>query len=159
MRKKLGLVAVLALLLSAAGGSLALAGDSSGDDGTRTIHLTAKAVQETEVDVGEQGFGQGDYFVFGDDLFRDGEKVGTDGGTCTFVRVEEASATANCVVTLSLPKGQVTVQGLVTFAGEGDAAPFVVAVTGGTGAYRTAHGEVEVDPNGDEERLTLKLIL
>ena len=159
MSKRFSLAAVLAVVIGVAGASLAYAGDSADGESTQTIHLVAKTVQETELDLGKEGFGQGDQFVFADDLFRDGKKVGDDGGFCTAVRVGPGeSATFQCVVTLSLEKGQITVQGLFTSAGEADQSPFVVAITGGTGAYRTARGEVKVQTDADEDRLTVKLV-
>jgi hypothetical protein len=59
---------------------------------------------------------------------------------------------------VSLPKGQITVQGLVDRTGP---VPIKLAITGGTGAYRTALGELETSGPNDQgdERLTLKLIL
>lgn len=160
MPTKLSLVAVLALVMASTGASLATADGSDDNGSTQVIRLVSKPVQETELDLGDKGFGPGDQFVFADDLFRDGKKVGQDGGSCTVVRLDAAAPTVNCAATLSLPKGQVTVQGLVTFAGEPeDPEPFVVAITGGTGAYRTAGGELEVDEEPDHDNLTLRLIL
>ena len=78
--------------------------------------------------------------------------------SCTVLRFERPSVTAQCVATLSLPEGQVTVQGLVVFTNPAKVR-FVQAVTGGTGAYRTAHGElVGQTINANQTRLTLKLI-
>jgi hypothetical protein len=48
--------------------------------------------------------------------------------------------TFHCVGTLSLRRGQITLQGLIEVQGEDDTGPFVVAITGGTGAYRGAGG-------------------
>lgn len=159
MRKRLSLVAVLALVIAAAAASLAYAGDSSDEgESTRTIHLVAKAVEETELDLGKEGFNQGDQFVFADDLYEDGKRVGEDGGSCQLVRLASAEATFQCLVTLSLEKGQITVQGLFTAAGDDDPSPFVVAITGGTGAYRAARGEVKVETVADDDRLTVKLV-
>lgn len=160
MRKRLSLAAVLAIVIGVAGASLAYAGDSSDDESTQTIHLVTKTVQEAELDLGKEGFGQGDQFVFADDLFRDGKKVGDNGGVCTAVRVGPGeSATFQCLVTLSLPKGEITIQGLFTSSGAQEPAPFDIAITGGTGAYRSADGEVEVDIVSDTEaRLTVKLV-
>jgi hypothetical protein len=53
------------------------------------------------------------------------------------------------VVSAQLPDGQITVQGLVTFTGE----PFTLAVTGGTGPYREAAGEVQVTEVSETESL------
>jgi hypothetical protein len=65
-----------------------------------------------------------------------------------------------CLVTLLLPEGQITVQGVRTGSlTQQLPPPFVLAITGGTGAYKTAHGEVRiVDINATDSRLTLKLI-
>ena len=50
-----------------------------------------------------------------------------------------------------LPKGQITVQGLTTFT-DGPST-FKLAITGGTGSYRTAHGVLIVDQTSEEESL------
>ncbi|MGH8892838.1 MAG: dirigent protein [Actinomycetes bacterium] len=147
MRKLISIGTALILLTTL--GLVTLAGQTaaSAGDGDRTvIKLTAVAAQEAEIDVGEEGFGLGDQFVFSDWLFRGDEQVGRTGGVCTFTHVDEATfaATAQCLGTLELPKGQITVQGLVTFTDE--EAPFWVAVTGGTGAYKTAKGQMRVTP-------------
>jgi hypothetical protein len=52
--------------------------------------------------------------------------------------------TYNCVGTLSLRRGQITAQGLLEVQGEDDTGPWTVAITGGTGAYRGASGEIRV---------------
>jgi hypothetical protein len=157
MRRKLTVAAIFILVLGVA--SITVASASADHDDT--IELVSKTVQEADIDLPPEGeFGLGDRFVFAEDLFEGGVKVGEDGGECTVVRfVEETqSATIQCVVTVSLPKGQLTVQGLVTFVGEEDDAPFVLPVTGGSGAYKTARGEVKVEPGENEDRLTFSLV-
>jgi hypothetical protein len=123
------------------------------------VQVVARTVQEAELDLGEKGFGIGDQFVFSEDLFStDGRPTGQSGGSCTVVRVDERarSATTNCVATLAFPRGQVTLQGLVTFAEEGDQ-PFTVAVTGGTGRYQGVGGEMLIDERGEDSLYTLRL--
>ncbi|MGH8970932.1 MAG: allene oxide cyclase barrel-like domain-containing protein [Actinomycetes bacterium] len=148
MRKLMSIGTALILLTTL--GLVAVAGQTAAnadDNGDRTvIKLTAVAAQEAELDLGEEGFGLGDQFVFSDWLFRHGEQVGRDGGACTITHVDETTfaATAQCIGTLELPKGQITVQGLVTFTEEDP--PFWVAVTGGTGAYKTAKGQMKITP-------------
>jgi hypothetical protein len=168
MRKKLILGVILALLLAVAGVPLAFAGGSSDgddDDDVRILRLTSKTVQQAEVNVGDPAFGVGDRFVSSEDLFRGDEKVGVSGIDCVVVLFTPGpdpagtpeAETAQCVATLSLAQGQITAQGLVSFIPPG---PSTVAITGGTGAYRTAHGEVEVtEESPGVLRLTLKLIL
>jgi hypothetical protein len=52
--------------------------------------------------------------------------------------------TLHCVATLSLRRGQITLQGLIEVQGEGDSGPFTVAITGGTGAFFGAGGEARI---------------
>jgi hypothetical protein len=161
MRFKLAVAATAATM---AFGGVALAsanaGGSGHDDG-RTLFDTT--VQSTDIDLGDKGFSQGDQLIFADDLFakKDDPKIGRAGGVCTVVRVTDAekfSGTAQCVVTLSLPDGQITVQGLLEFTGDELPAPFDLAITGGTDAYSDAGGQVTVEETSDTEAtLTLHL--
>jgi allene oxide cyclase-like protein len=157
--------AVSALLLLTTLGVVAVAGQTSADDNSRgrtqTFTLTSKTGPEADLDLGEKGFGLGDQFVFSDTLFRGDKQVGRDGGSCTIVQftTETEPVTVNCVVTLELRRGQLTAQGLITFA-EANDAPFFVAITGGTHAYKTAHGQIRVTSVDDAtDLLRVELIL
>ena len=69
------------------------------------------------------------------------------------------SATAQCVATAELPKGQITVQGLLTFTEETEGEPSFLAITGGTGKYREAQGQLKIDQASETEaQLTFKII-
>ena len=140
-------------------------GDNNGDK-VRVLHVTLRNSQETPLDLGAPGPSVGDRFIVFGDLFRNDKRVGAGGYECVTMLFtpgpdpagEPEAATDQCVATLSLAKGQITVQGLVDRTGP---VPVTLAITGGTGAYRTAHGELQTSgPNeqGDEP-LTLKLIL
>lgn len=162
MRKRLAVAGAAALVLVAGSMSLATAESSdtaSGDGRTvKIIRLVVQPVAVTQLDLGEEGASQGDQIIFADDLFRDGRKVGEDGIVCTLVRLQQPSAIYDCGGTASLPGGQITARGLVALPPGPE--PFVIAITGGTGAYRTAHGELKVRVvSPDEEHYTLKLIL
>lgn len=157
MLRKL-MVGVLAAVLVATGASMAVAGsgDDGDDDGGRTIRLVARSVTEAELNLGETSFGPGDRFVFSEDLYRDDEKVGESGGECTITRLVGEVATANCVASLTLPGGQITVQGLAEFSDENP--PVTVAITGGSGRYREADGEFTVETiSATEDRFTIRL--
>ena len=157
MLKKL-MVGALTTAAVAGGASMAFAGsgDDGGGDGGDDLRVSARFAGESEIDLPPSGFGRGDKFVFTHDLYRGGEKVGESGVECTFVRIAGETATANCVASFALPAGQITVQGLVPFGPE--PAPFTVAVTGGTGRYQDADGELHVETISDEEeRLTFHL--
>ena len=148
MLVKLALAVIAAVALAVTAGTVASAGDGRGEK-VEVLDLTSTTAQQTDLDLGAQGPSQGDRFVFRDELSRDGERVGEDGGECVFTRLEAGeAATFNCVVTASLPSGSITVQGLVT-ATEESTGPFTFAITGGTGRYRTAHGEVTLTITGE----------
>ena len=162
MARKLrfGAVAVFLFALLVTGASASSGPRERDDDDIEIIRVTEIIVQEAGIDLGEPGDSLGDQFVFSGDLFRAGEKVGIDGGVCTLVRlVSMVSATSQCVATAELPKGQITVQGLLTFTEETEGEPSLLAITGGTGKYREAQGELKVVQTSEtESQLTFKII-
>jgi Allene oxide cyclase barrel like domain len=171
MGAKLRLFAVLALALTIAVVSLVPAATGAKKHGKKVqiLNLTTRTVQEAELDLGASGPSVGDRFVFSDNVFRGDRQVGVLGTECVVVWLEPnpvpegqepTSARVNCVGTIQLPKGQLTLQGLVTFS-EQSGDRFTVAITGGTGAYRTAHGEATITSSEDENApagLRLKII-
>jgi allene oxide cyclase-like protein len=168
MRKNLSLSAIIALLVTATGVGVASAdspntwGSDRGDEGSvEVIHLVAKTVQESGFEAEPV---LGDQFTFSDDLFRDDEKVGIDGGVGTLVRIDEKAreATGQVVVTFRLDdEGQITAQGLVTFTEDEEENDLIatLAITGGTGEFRAARGEIEVTATDDPDVVRLKIIL
>jgi hypothetical protein len=165
MRFKLAVAAIAAIALGAGGVALASADSNGGGDDHegKTIKFFALTVQTADIDLGDKGFSLGDQTVFSDDLYnkKGGTKLGVDGGVCTIVRITDAktfSGTAQCVVTASLAGGQIATQGLVSFAGNQLPPPFDIAITGGTGAYKNASGQVTVQELSDTEaNLTVQL--
>jgi hypothetical protein len=112
----------------------------------RVLRVVATQNQFQPVDVAPAGPSLGDEFVFSETLTRHGREVGVSGVVCTATEVTPPYevTTFHCVATLSLRRGQITLQGLVEIQGEGDMGPFTVAITGGTGAYRGAGGEARI---------------
>lgn len=165
--RKFGIAAVMVFVLAFAGAALASGGSNESSGFGRsgpTIALSGTTVQFKLVDLGDAGFSLGDQTVFADDLVAkvSGEPAGVDGGVCTVVRVADAAAqsgTEQCQVTYSLKAGQVTAQGLVTVTNGGLTGTQVAAITGGTGRYRNAHGEVTlqfVSPGEVKISLTIR---
>jgi hypothetical protein len=114
--------------------------------GGKTLRLVATEVQSEFLDLGTPDLSLGDELVISESLALRGRDVGTSGVVCT---VTHAMApydvvTFHCVATLSLRRGQITLQGLIEVQGEDDPGPFTVAITGGTGAFRGAGGEAVV---------------
>jgi hypothetical protein len=171
MGAKFRLFAVLALALTIGVVSLVATAAGAKKHGKKVqiLNLTTRTDQEADLDLGPSGPSVGDRFVFSDNVFRGDTQIGTDGGECVVVWLEPnpvpegqepTSARVNCVATFRLPKGQLTVQGLVTFS-EQAGNRFTVAITGGTRAYRTAHGQATITSSDDEDApdgLRLKII-
>ena len=126
------LLLVIALVVAATGAATGSGGHDHGKG--KTIRVVERATTDTSVDLGETGDSIGDLLAFGNELFdhRNQRKVGTDQGSCVRTVVGKAY---ECSWTNSLAKGQITVQG--PFLDSGDS---VMAITGGTGAYRNARG-------------------
>jgi hypothetical protein len=138
MRRTLTLGAAAVLLLAA--GSVTVATGSSSGSGSKheqVLQVTRVPGQDISVDVDNSGAESiGDEAVFNGDFYVGSTKVGTDGGVCTLV---ELDFIYHCVATNSFAEGDLTVQFLADFS---RTAPGHFAITGGTGAYRGAGGEV-----------------
>src|SRR5690349_17417164 len=118
--------------------------------GRHAFTITTKVLDAAQVDAGGPGPTLGDVNVITEDAYRDGKKVGTSDLSCTVVRLDAVKHffAAECLSTTVLPGGQITTQGYVT-SDEIEKVPFKQAITGGTGAYRGARGELTVDEAGD----------
>jgi hypothetical protein len=142
-------VAVAALII----GMIAPA--SSGEMHRRILRLSAPAgVGITFVDVGEEGETVGDYIVFNHPVFdhESGKTAGQLRGDCLFVDLEAGICEGD--VTFDLKDGLITVEGPFHLAQPLNE----FAVTGGTDAYRTVHGELNVRSTEETNFFTFTLI-
>jgi allene oxide cyclase len=107
-----------------------------GRDGVDIIAVYERATDETTVDVGAAGDSQGDMITFDNPVFdaTTHSGVGRARGQC--VRTAVGSA-YECYWSTSLPGGS-----LMVFGPFFDAAESTLAITGGTGVYRNARGEM-----------------
>jgi hypothetical protein len=128
---------------------LAACGDD-GDSGPEgTVHVIEHATTNTTQHVGPPGEKDsvGDILGYANPIFdaENKKQIGTDNGSC--IRTVAGDAW-ECMWTTTLPDGQVAVEG--PFYDDRDS---VVAITGGTGAYADARGEMDLryrDPAGKE---------
>src|SRR5262245_18165690 len=144
-----GLLAVVAV----AAGDLVTAGRATA--APQELILTEHATTDAVTDTGPSGDSAGDILTFANEVFdaADSDRVGSDQGMC--VRTVPGNAW-ECFWTLSLPSGQITVEGPFYDAGDS-----VLAVTGGTGAFATAQGDMLLSPIGTEGkayRFTYRLL-
>ena len=121
--------------------------------GKRTLRLVATENQSNFLDLGTPGPSLGDELIFSETLSRRGRDVGESGVVCVITATTPPYdvITFHCVATLSLRRGQITLQGLIEVQGEDDPGPFTVAITGGTGAFFGAGGEARIRDVSDTE--------
>ncbi|GGW96447.1 hypothetical protein GCM10010297_17910 [Streptomyces malachitofuscus] len=110
---------------------------------SRAVHVVeARLHVGDELDLGAAGRSVGDQFVFSGSLTstEGGEErvVGRIGGYCVITDLERNAG--QCASTAVLPEGQITLEG--EQAGLPVPVTVVNAITGGTGAFRRAHGQV-----------------
>src|SRR5688572_23201989 len=109
-----------------------------------TLHLVERATTDAVTDLGAKGDSVGDLINFENEIFdsRNEQKLGTDQGYCLRVA---AGKSWECSWTLFVDGGQLTVQG--SFFDKGDS---VLAITGGTGKYAAASGQMKLHPRNDK---------
>ncbi|WP_030719244.1 allene oxide cyclase barrel-like domain-containing protein [Streptomyces sp. NRRL F-2580] len=160
----LGTATALVALLACAPVAAAAATDPhpTHDKGKhRVITLTGELRQQTRFPVSPNGPSQGDRTAFRSELFdQNHNSIGETNGTCTTTRAVDGGA-EECVVTYTLPGGQISVQG--TVFGHLNAGPppsFDNGITGGTGEFDRARGSVHADTIGTGvRRFTIDLYL
>ena len=99
-------------------------------------------------------FALGDEIVFHDQLYANGKRVGDQLGSCVIASLAP-QLLANCSVVIRLPGGNLTGQSIAIQGPE----PREIALTGGTGRYRSAGGEgTLVEFGNGTGRLTLLVL-
>jgi Allene oxide cyclase len=106
--------------------------------GATVVHVVEHATTDTTTDTGKKGDSVGDVLTFANKVFdqADKHKVGTDNGMC--IRTVAPGA-YECWWTTFLARGQITVEGPFY-----DKKNSVLAITGGTGAYASSRGWMEL---------------
>jgi hypothetical protein len=146
------LVVAAALLVPAAVASAGADAPRGAHGHGSTLHFDVEFSPFELVDVGEPGLSAADVIVFDDVLLRDGQRVGGMAGTCVAI---DATPLANCTGVVTLDE-----QDTITFAFLNAPPPEkVFAITGGSGTYRTAHGDgLLVEFGDDTGTLTLNVV-
>ena len=103
---------------------------------TLSFTVVERATTDAVVDVGATGDSPGDMLTFANELFDKDNvtRIGTDSGYCIRTSVGVAW---QCAWTNALSGGQISVQGIFLDAGDS-----VITITGGTGDYKGAKGEM-----------------
>jgi len=107
----------------------------------QTVHVIEHAITDTEVPLAPGGKDEkGDILTFNNPVFNpaNATQVGHDEGFCT--RLQVKLGIWECLWTTFLKGGQITVQGPYY-----DARNSVLTITGGTGVYDGARGEMKLN--------------
>jgi len=134
MKRRMITLAAAVAILVLAGGTVAA---SERRDGGRAFTVVERAETDTVIDLGAPGDSLGDQLAFGNPIFNKANtmKVGRDEGFC--VRTNPGLAW-ECTWTTILDHGAITVQGPFY----DDLRNSQLAITGGTGIYRNARGQM-----------------
>jgi hypothetical protein len=132
---------VLALALLAVSVVLVIAVNASAGRSHQKAGETIKVVEHATTDAvtnGTKADHAGNILTFANKVFNasDTKKVGTDQGFCTRIVVGKSW---ECMWTTFLKKGQITVEGPFY-----DTSNSVLAITGGTGKYKDARGQMKL---------------
>lgn len=147
--RRLGILGVVVLALGAAMGAVRVfAQDATpvADGGTTTMTLVERALNVTDIDLGEAGRTPGDLTVWGPDPLYD-EANAVDTGAVTQGSCQAIDADANhCLETIVFADGStLAIQGVQRGAG----VPALTTIVGGSGAYLGATGTVLVVASDD----------
>jgi hypothetical protein len=135
MRRSYRLLAIVAAL--AAAGAL-IGWTSAAGTGPATIRVIDRQFGYTRVDIGRHGLSPGDSEVITARIFN--KKVSTKPlGNGRFICTFTNGLNRTCIVTVSLPRGQLVATGAVRYRQF-----YELAVVGGTGLYDNARGTLTV---------------
>ena len=124
------------------------------DEGPVVLTVVERAENDIVQDIGDPGDSLGDILTFANNLYdrENKEQVGTDQGYCIRVKPGESW---ECMWTAFLEEGQITVEGPFFDAGDS-----VLAITGGTGEFSDAAGQMKLhfrNPQGTEFDFTYEI--
>ncbi|MBI1877012.1 MAG: Allene oxide cyclase [Chloroflexi bacterium] len=147
------LVIVTAILFGCANSSSSNSSSSSSSS-TTSLHVVEHADTDAVTDIGDKDDTVGDILTFANKVFDEAnqKEVGSDNGYCVRTVVGE---TWECFWTTSLADGQITVEGPFY-----DTKDSVLAITGGTGTYSGAQGQMKLharNPEGTEYDFTYEI--
>ncbi|MFD8009494.1 hypothetical protein [Streptomyces sp. NPDC058955] len=143
-------------LAAVAAGMWAVEGAAAGTTKKpEVIELKVRNEQYTAVDLGPAGPSLGDMDVYSGTAVEDGRSVGRGGGHCQVVHTKGERTTSQCLITMEVEEGSLTMQSLWTKG----AVSLDMAVTGGTGVYRDARGIARFwDIATPDERVRIEIL-
>jgi len=150
-------VAGCSIGLAAGAASVASSDTAARPPAVKRLTLLSKTVKFTVVDTGPVGPSPGDLVLKDDTLLRNGREVGQDRFTCVAHEGDVVNGIADCTGTLMLRGGQLHTQ--AGASAEGGRLSGAGAITGGTGRYSGARGELKFESTtGTDVEIRITLI-
>jgi Allene oxide cyclase barrel like domain len=120
-----------------------------------TLSFVSITIATGSIDADPVGASTGDQQTSSARLMRHGQRVGSLDATCSFTL-----PTLICRGVVRVQEGQITIQGqLRRSVLQGASHPITIAITGGTGAFRNAHGWVTITQTAaNTQRVVLHLL-
>lgn len=142
MRKSPLAAIALVLVVGTSASAIALSARAPISEKT-TLVFGLQGVAGENVDLGTPGESLGDQFVSSSLVVQDDVEVGRIDSLCSLTNTEPL--TTICHASMQLEAGQISFMGRVPGEALSGQANIKIAVVGGTGAYRHAHGSATVD--------------
>jgi allene oxide cyclase len=154
MRRNWAILVAAALIAATAISVSIVSVSAAGSKVTRMV-VVERATTDEVIDLKAEGDSNGDLLVFHNELYDADNQtvVGSDQGDC--IRIE-AGVSWECRWVSRFDEGSITVEGPFY-----DAGPSVLAITGGTGAYRGARGSMRLvarDDAGTEYTFIFRIV-
>ena len=130
--------------------------DHRNDKGHSTLTVVGKNPENKVIDLGAQGPSQGDIRVMNAPIYDESgkERIGRFDLFCAITDPADESSEkahmAQCTKTITLPGGQISVQGLEAYPNLSGLSPGVNAISGGTGKYAGVRGEQRFELRGNK---------
>lgn len=156
----LGGTAAGVAVLVAGGVGVASAGPDTRN--ARTIVVQVPPGQVRVIDLGPKGESQADLRIANGALYSKGQRIGRFDIVCVETDPEVAGGlvATQCTATWSLPGGQVTTQAASRRRTiKSPPLDHQQAITGGTGTFRNARGQVDLDAHSHGYTATFRLLL
>ena len=138
--RRIPFVAALVVILTVTAGAIAFGGGNN-DNGTTRLAVVERALTDFVIDTDQSATDStGDLLTFHNPVFNENnaDRVGRDQGEC--VRIDPAGGTWECRwITWIDGRGSLTVEGPFF-----DTRDSVLAITGGTGGFRGATGQMRL---------------
>jgi hypothetical protein len=161
-----GLAGIVVGLVLGLGVQALAASPGGSSSGTRTLVLVTRQPEVQVVDLPPTGLSEGDLRMFNLAVYdaSNTHKIGRLDGNCQVTDPPDegngSRIVTQCLKTFVLAGGSITVQGDATFAALTNFPyPAVQAITGGTGAYRGARGEISLVAKGANLIQTMQFTL